>query len=158
MKNKMRNTVIMLFVLTVIMLFVLYTIFLSICFFSYQIWLSQTYTHDHYKWIDLRNEWPKGLWVQAKFVVVGMYKEETLIIDIPKNKLNDFQSLLKHEIENSPKMNNPQWTIYQLRIITTKGKYTTEARIAENKVFANSWTSYELKKHLSDYLEIEKNQ
>lgn len=135
-KNKSRNTV--------IVMFILYTMFLFFCYFAYQCWHSYAYTHDNYKWIDLRKEWPTA-WVQAKFVAMGMYNDENLIIEIPQNKLIEFQTLLEHEIKNSPKMNNPQWNIYQLRIITIDGKYATEAMISEDKVFGNSWESSKLR-------------
>jgi hypothetical protein len=132
------------FILLVILL-----IFTGLAIYGYMYF---NYT-DGYKWIDLRKTWPKGYWMQAKFVVMGNYGEEGIAFNVPLDYLGKFEQVLKREVKRSPKSYCPRWDIYQLRIVTAEGKYTTVAVLDSDsdEIFANTWQSKNLKKALHEW-------
>ena len=101
--------------------------------------------------IDLRNNWPSGNWLKAQFIIEYPEKNDQVVFKIPPDKIIDFERHLKNEIENSPLMENPQWDIYQLKIITDVRIYKTAAFIAEDKILADTWMSKNLKNLLYEY-------
>jgi hypothetical protein len=133
--------------------FVILLISLSLVGLAFYGYIRFSYTDDNYKWIDLRKTWPKGYWMQAKFVVMGNYGEEGIVFMVPLDNLNEFEQVLKQEIKRSPKSYYPRWDIFQLRIVTTKGKYTTTALLdsGSNEISANTWQSKNLKKLLYEW-------
>jgi hypothetical protein len=103
------------------------------------------------RWVDLRTTWPKGTWLSAQFVIAMPEKDDSIVFSIPSDKLLEFEKQLKQAVEESPKMENPQWDIYQLHIVTTKRTYKTAAFISEDRVMADTWMSENLKKSLGEW-------
>lgn len=133
--------------------------FVPFAFFAgYKTYLYFHYTIDGYKLVEFGESFPEGTWVQAKFVVIGMHKEEGLIFNIPSEKLEEFETQLKQEMKNSQLMENPQWNIYQLRVVTTKGRYSIAAFIAEDRILFDTWMSENLKKSLYEWGYVERNK
>jgi hypothetical protein len=103
------------------------------------------------KWIDFKKTWTSGNWVAAQFITEYPKKKENVVFNIPPDKLGEFEKQLKIEIYNSPLMENPQWEIYQLKIITDVRIYKTAAFIAEDKILADTWMSKNIKNLIIEY-------
>jgi hypothetical protein len=111
-----------------------------------------------WKKIDIRKTWPKGQWLGVQFVERD-FGEEWLALEVPQDKLDEFQQQLKQEIRNAQKC-CVEWWYYivlqpdQLRITTTKGKYYVpiiRGLAGIESIYGRTWQSDTMRKWLCDW-------
>jgi hypothetical protein len=108
-----------------------------------------------WKKIDLRRTWPKGQWLQVQFVERD-FGEEWSALEIPQDRLEEFQQQLRQQIRNSKKC-GVDWLNYlllqpdQLRIVTTKGMYYVPIIYGWGGMSGGTWQSDTMSKWLYDW-------
>lgn len=112
------------------------------------------YYSDGWRRIDLRKTWPKGNWIDAKFIVTTQTagkKWESVVFEVPPEKLQEFERKLEEEIKNSPKFYYPMLDEDQLRITTSNGKYYARVRGEDDYLMAERWKSHNMRQILYDW-------